>query len=189
LSVITGTLDLETDELQGATLSPCRTYRYRLWRYWGSGPRLNVLMLNPSTADEQQDDPTIRKCLHWARKWGCGGLVVTNLFALRSADPRNLKKVADPVGPENDRHILEVARGCGSVLCAWGNDGALLNRAERVYRLLRKDHCLLYALKVSKTGEPCHPLYLPYALAAQDYERGLPAPPPGDDGGGIDERN
>src|SRR5687768_16866498 len=107
-------------EKRGARFSACRTYRFELWRIWDEdGPKLNVIGLNPSTADENLDDPTIRRCIGFARDWGFGGLVMTNLFAYRSTDPKGLAAVDDPVGPNNDYH-LEIAACSGTPLAAWG---------------------------------------------------------------------
>jgi hypothetical protein len=149
----------------GADFSPCRTWRYRLWRRWSSGPALNVIGLNPSTADESTDDATITRLTHRAREWGYPALVMTNLFALRSTDPCALRPAADPVGPENDGVILTEAQDAGLVLCAWGKDGNLRARGKFVEGNLRLACLDLYALKLGKDGSPMHPLYLPYSLS------------------------
>ena len=121
------------------------------------------IMLNPSTADAEQDDPTIRRCIGYAKALGCGELTVVNLFAWRSTDPRALygmsKQMA--IGPENDRHIAEACNASGIVICAWGNHGALFNRSEEVLKVIRAQQgARPMALKISKTGQPGHPLYL-----------------------------
>ncbi len=128
-------------------------------------PRVcNFLMLNPSTADESDNDPTVERCERRARSWGFDGLIVTNIFAWRSTDPSVLPGLPDPVGPENDRVILQTARMSDQVICAWGKDGAIRGRSAAVRSLLRDVQ--LYALRVSeKTGECFHPLYLPYSAA------------------------
>jgi hypothetical protein len=142
-----------------AVLSPCRKYRYRLERSWAPGNRVGFLMLNPSTADETADDPTIRRCIGFAKDWGYGGLIVGNLFALRSTDPQALYAAADPVGPDNDGHLLRIAWECETVICAWGKHGAFRKRGKAVASML--DLCNLAALKILSDGSPGHPLYLP----------------------------
>src|SRR5438128_11131670 len=105
----------------GATFSRDRRYRYRLWRRWDrSRAVVAFVMLSPSTADAMHDDPTIRRCVGFARAWGCGGVDVVNLFALRATDPRALRKAADPIGPANERHLRRAVRAAGLVVLAWG---------------------------------------------------------------------
>jgi hypothetical protein len=160
-----------TPEIQrAAEISECGLYRYALYRRWDEGETLNFLMLNPSTADAMQDDPTISRCIIRAKNLGFGALSVTNLFAYRSTDPKQLKRVSDPVGPLNDERILETARRAGMVLCAWGKDGMLLGRAFKVKQVLRREGIVLHALKIGKDGAPWHPLYLPYELQPVPFE-------------------
>src|SRR5688572_11312536 len=116
-------------------------------------------MLNPSTADAVRDDPTIRRCIGFARTWGYRRLVVTNIFALRATLPAALRGAADPVGPGNDRFILRAAREADRVVCAWGVHGALGNREEEVLALLRG--LAMEHLGLTRGGHPRHPLYLP----------------------------
>jgi hypothetical protein len=157
-----------------AAFSGCLTYRYTLergWRDGGLGRYLNFLMLNPSTADEIRLDPTVTRCVGYARRWGYDGLVVTNIFALRSTDPRRLREVEDPVGPHNDEHIQRVAKLAALVVCAWGTHGAFLDRGRRVVEMLTASENTLHCLGVTKDGHPRHPLYLrgdavPVPLAA-----------------------
>lgn len=148
----------------GAQFSPCRTYRYRLWRTWGEGKPLVWIMLNPSTADEITNDPTIERCERRAQMWGHGGIVVANLFALRSTNPKQLYAVEDPIGPDNDETLRTVCRDAGMVICAWGQHGKLYARDWKVRRLLKAAGVKLHALKLSKDGQPSHPLYLSYDL-------------------------
>lgn len=161
------------DKTGGALLSECRTYRYGLWRHFNENkpPRfVNFLMLNPSTADEISNDPTVERCERRARAWGYDGLMVTNLFAFRSTDPRVLPKLLDPVGPDNDHYILRDAQAAALVICAWGRDGGIKGRSARVCSMLRGAGVTLHALKVSEaTGEPWHPLYLSYDLMPMEY--------------------
>ena len=145
-----------------ATFSPCRTYRYSLERSWSSdGSRCVFCMLNPSTADESVNDPTIRRCIGFAKKWGLGGLWVVNIFALRSTNPHGLVVHADPIGPENDRYLLE-ACGYGDLfVCAWGVHGTCLGRDKNVLRLLSLHaNVKIVHLGLTKDGHPKHPLYL-----------------------------
>lgn len=155
---------LFTEEDFGATtvLSADGLYRYRWQRTIGAGPLLNFVMLNASTADQERMDPTVRRCLSFTRDHGFGGLVITNLFGYRSADPRQLGRVADPIGPDNDRHLREVARRAQQVVCAWGNGaGAYLpERATAVVALLREIQPQLWTLGVTQRGFPRHPLYV-----------------------------
>ncbi len=96
---------------KGAAFDSTGTYRYALWREWdASAPRLGFVLLNPSTADAENDDPTLRRCMGFARAWGYGSLQIVNLFAYRATVPDALRWVADAVGPENDRHICETIR-------------------------------------------------------------------------------
>jgi hypothetical protein len=147
----------------GATFSPCRRWRYLLWRRWDDAkPVANFLMLNPSTADEVKLDPTCSRARDYAERWGYGALIVTNVFAWRATDPARMKAVEDPVGPGNDAAIVRAARKSGIVVCAWGNHGAFLERSTRVRELLKKTR--LHALRLNANGEPAHPLYLPGRL-------------------------
>ena len=147
----------------GARFSAGRRYRYALWRVWE--PALgccNFLMLNPSTADESTNDPTIERCQRRAQRWGYGGLVVTNLFALCTSDPAALRREADPIGPTNDAAIATAVRRAAMVVCAWGNHGTYLGRARAVRALLAELGALPFCLGETKCREPAHPLYLGY---------------------------
>ncbi len=156
----------------GATLSPCCRYRYDLWRSFdGSGEPtryVNFVMLNPSTADATENDPTITRCLGFARSWGLDGLVVTNCYAWRSTDPRGLKATADPVGPSNDDWIVKRAAGAEIVVCAWGAKAG--NRANVVASLIRYSGKIPHCLRLTKDGHPSHPLYLPSSLTPQPWD-------------------
>ena len=146
-----------------AVYSPCGGYRYLLERRWGSGPVLAYVMLNPSVATELANDPTIERCERRARMLGHGGFAVVNLFAWRATRPADLARADRPVGPENDRVILEVAAGAGTVLCAWGVHGALHGREAEVRALLAGCGRPLFHLGLTAGGSPRHPLYVPYA--------------------------
>jgi hypothetical protein len=139
-----------------------RGYRYDLLRIWvDREPRLvNFVMLNPSTADASADDPTIRRCLAYARRWGHDGLVVTNLFALRSTDPKELIRDPEPIGPENDTYLTRWATEADLVVCGWGSHAMAIRRGAVVLALLRSAGVQPQALKFTGSGQPGHPLYL-----------------------------
>lgn len=149
--------------------SPCRRYRYTLWREWDcdlltgcaddaehSDEYLVVIGLNPSTADETQDDPTIRRCIGFAKRWGFGALCMTNLFAWRETEPERMKCEPHPVGDDNDYWLTECAKGAGMILAAWGKDGRHRFRAKHVSAMLPP----LYCLQINQDGSPKHPLYV-----------------------------
>lgn len=147
----------------GAVFSPCGLYRYRLWREWDASKPVAVFcMLNPSTADEVQNDPTVERCQRRAVAMGFGRLEVVNVFAFRSTDPGALYVQADPVGPDNDRAIIDAVSGAGLVVCAWGKHAALNGRGEQVQRLMHSAGVEPHALKINKDGSPGHPLYIGY---------------------------
>jgi len=149
----------------GAEFSRCRRWRYLLWRRWDAArPTANFLMLNPSTADERQLDPSCTRARVFAERWGYGALIVTNIFGWRATDPEEMKAVRDPVGRGNDRAILMAARESGIVVCAWGNHGAHRGRSTHVRDLLAKAGIQPRVLRMNAGGEPAHPLYLPGSL-------------------------
>src|SRR5581483_1096528 len=153
--------------MQAAVFSADRAYRYRLSRAWGDGARVCFVLLNPSTADETQDDPTIRRCIGYAKDWGFGGLEIVNLFALRSTDPRALYRHLEPEGrPENDEHILQAAHDSELVIVAWGSHGSLNHRSSVVAPALKRV-APTFCLSVLKDGAPGHPLYLPRSAKPQ----------------------
>ena len=168
-----------------AVLSDCGTYRYALWRDLPQQGVLNdgspdstwftrdetclFVMLNPSTADAEEDDPTIEQCMRFARSWGFGKIAVANLFAVRSPKPEHIATVADPVGPENDKWICDLANESSMTVVAWGAsrhaDPARV--AEVVYML---DHDTpLMCLGTTQAGHPRHPLYLPKGTELVTY--------------------
>lgn len=157
---------------RGATFSDCGRYRYLLSREWDVElPSVTFVMLNPSTADGFQDDPTIRRCIGFARRWGFGKLEIANLFAWRSTDPQRLGSVSDPVGPENDSHLKRLATVSLRVVAAWGVRGGLHNRDRDVLQLLSDCSCL----GTSKQGFPKHPLYISYETPLEPYPGDSPA--------------
>ncbi len=141
---------------KNATFSDCRKYRYALSRTW-NGKKKTILFigLNPSTANEKIDDPTIRRCINYAQNWGYGSLLMVNLFAYRATMPSELKNVKNPIGNDNDLHIIELSKKADIVVAAWGNEGTLLNRDKEVKKTLPNLMCL----KINKSGQPSHPLY------------------------------
>ncbi len=168
-----------------AVFSPCERYRYLLTRSWTRDPRdgldtalppekiergITFLMLNPSTATAEVDDPTIRRCIGYARRWGASDLIIANLFGLRATDPRRLRTtteldgrpVADPVGPDNDVAILHAVRSTSMTVCAWGNHGTYRGRGAAVLGALRSAGMTdrLHYLTLTLAGTPGHPLYL-----------------------------
>lgn len=144
----------------GAVIDGSGCYRYSLWREWDvNAPRVVFVLLNPSTADGTHDDPTIRRCIHFARSWRYGSLEVVNLFAYRATDPTVLRSVADPVGPENDRFVVAAHHRARTTVAAWGNHGTLLNRDQSMLRLLSEDR-RVYCLGLTKAGQPRHVLYV-----------------------------
>ena len=144
-----------------ARIDPTGRYRYSLTRSWDDTlPRACFCLLNPSTADATTDDPTLRRCLGFARRWGCGGVEIVNLFALRATDPRDLRRAADPVGPRNDAAIVRAATRAELLVAAWGNHGALHDRAKAVLAALARTSTV-HTLGLTKLGHPRHPLYTP----------------------------
>ena len=147
-----------------AVYSPCEAYRYALTRVWQpEGRKVLFVMLNPSTATEVQNDPTVERCERRARALGYGAFRVCNIFAYRATDPRQMRAQADPVGPLNDRAIADSADWADAVVCAWGTHGAYRDRGAAVESLLRATGKPLYHLGLSKDGHPKHPLYIGYA--------------------------
>lgn len=148
-------------------LSPCRAYRYSLWREFDRLENGYVMFigLNPSTADEVNDDPTIRRCIAYAKSWGFGALCMTNLFAFRATKPADMVAAADPVGPDNDGHLVHLARNASIVVAAWGTNGTHRGRDAAVRSLVPTLHCL----KKTRAGHPGHPLYLSADLAPMPY--------------------
>lgn len=153
------------EDLSGARFSPCMQYRYSLWRRWDeSKPFATFVMLNPSTADEVQNDPTVERCQRRSLAMGFGGLRVANIFALRSTDPQGLYKTDDPIGPENDAAILEAARDSAMVICAWGGHGKHLGRGAQVRSMLLDAGVTPHYLQLNDDGTPKHPLYVAYDI-------------------------
>ncbi len=159
---------------RSAVISSCGKYRYLLTRQVGLGDRTAAfIMLNPSTADAVNDDPTIRRCIGLARRWGCARLAVVNLFAVRATDPADMRKASDPVGPENHDWVIRAVdravaahepADSGPVVCAWGTHGAYMEQDRTVLGWIA-GVCTPMALGITRDGHPKHPLYVPYAAA------------------------
>jgi hypothetical protein len=155
----------------GALLSPCRRYRYLLWRIWDPAlPVLTYLMLNPATADEVDNDPTITRCQKRAQLLGMGGMRVANLFAWRSAYPEDLAHQVDPVGPDNDRVIVQACQDSEYVICGWGKHGGFQSRDRAVIDILKAAKVDVRALRINADGSPGHPLYISYEVLPTAFE-------------------
>jgi hypothetical protein len=165
-----------TGDSMSAIISKCGQYRYRLERPaqlpTGRGPAL-FIMLNPSTADATADDPTIRRCRAFAHNWGCDGVIVANLYALRATDPAELWTHPRPVGPRNNGHLRELAVGAAEIVCAWGAH-ARQARVQEVVSMLRASDARLRCLGITKDGAPRHPLYVRGDQPLLDWN--VPAP-------------
>ena len=165
--------------------SPCRRYRYTLWREFetsflfdgGNKMKDGYVMfigLNPSTADETKDDPTIRRCIGYAKSWGYGALCMTNLFAWRETDSSKLRLVENPVGADNQHYLLKIASEAALVIAAWGTKGTQRGIVQdlTVCQWLKEVGVEIYCLRKTKDGHPEHPLYLPKNLNPQRFEKG-----------------
>lgn len=154
-----------------AEFSACGGYRYSLTRQWSdTRARLLFVLLNPSTADAAHNDPTVARCMRRAQLGGFGAFRVVNLFAYRATRPADLFAAASPIGPDNDKALVAGARWADHIICGWGAHGAHLGRNAAVGTLLRQMGKPLLALGTTRCGNPRHPLYLPYGLAAQPWE-------------------
>ncbi len=146
----------------GATVSECGLYRYHLWRCWNEDlPVMVFVMLNPSVADAVKDDPTIRRCIAFAKRERYGGISVRNLFAFRATDPDELLTATDPHGPDNYNHLLACRRSflMTRLVAAWGNVSPKLRQAAQsaINVVSMNDP---YCLGTTKDGNPRHPLYV-----------------------------
>lgn len=147
-----------------AKYSEDEKYRYSLEIRWALGIPINFLLLNPSTATELANDPTVARCQTRAKMWGYGAVIITNIFAWRDTDPAAMKKAAEPIGVDNDFAIWEAWRVSDKTVCGWGGHGKHLGRDKYVREHLFGDHPNLWCLKQSADCQPWHPLYLPYSL-------------------------
>ncbi|HEY8214268.1 MAG TPA: DUF1643 domain-containing protein [Methylocystis sp.] len=156
---------------RAAEISKCGAYRYRLTRRWGDAPPLPFVMLNPSNANAIDDDPTIRRCIGFARREGWGGLIVANLYALRSPSPEALWSAGDPIGPKNRRTLVSLAAQAfdqsAPIVCAWGAL-ARQDQIDEAIRMFEAAGARLACLGRTRNGAPRHPLYV---RADQPLER------------------
>ena len=152
-----------------AAFSPDRRYRYE-WRFvWDEHkPLVAFIGLNPSTADENHLDPTVRRCVTYAQDWGYGGVIMANLFAYKATQPRDLFAAAEPEGVENLAWLKKLPQQAALIVAAWGNDGRRLGQVQKIRAL----GLPLHYLKLNKSGEPAHPLYLPKNLTPKIWHYG-----------------
>jgi hypothetical protein len=150
--------------IAGCVLSACGRYRYALWRIWDqSKPFWLMALLNPSTATEEQNDPTISRCITRASRAGAGGVVVINTGAIRETDPDEACRAADPVGPHNEAWVRALIPACDMHIAGWGPNAARFGGDRQMLRIFREAKVQLYALKLNRDGSPRHPLYVPYS--------------------------
>ena len=159
-----------TDLAGPAVFSECGRYRYRLDRQWliGSG-RCAFFMLNPSTADDEKDDPTVRRCIRYATDWGYAGLIVLNVFGFRATDPMELRRAADPFGPDNEAVCRAAFALVDRVVVAWGNIGAYRFQHLAALAWIREAGLTPYCLGVTESGQPRHPLYCRANITPEEY--------------------
>lgn len=156
-----------------AIISPCSKFRYRLGRRWADGGQtLAYVMLNPSTADAEQDDATIRRCIRFAKAHDFNALDVVNLYAYRATDPADLRKAGYPVGPDNDQHIVQTVSEAHAVCVAWGANVAGLERPQIVLPMIRRCMATIFCLGITRSGYPAHPLMLPSSRRLQPFTLG-----------------
>lgn len=155
-----------------AVISDDGLYRYQLWREWdeatAADPFVLLIGLNPSTADGETDDATVRRVVGFTERWGYKRLCMVNLFAYRATRPEAMMDVAEPDGPDNEAHVMAAAASAGLIVCAWGNGGAYRDRGDQVVRMLWQHRLAPYHLGLTRVGEqPKHPLYLPSTATPQ----------------------
>lgn len=157
------------DAASVAIYSDCERYRYSLCRTWAPGDHVLFVMLNPSTATERQNDPTVERCERRARALGFGAFTVCNIFAWRDTDPRKMRAAIDPVGPGNDAAITLACQSADMIICAWGTHGAHMDRGSAVEALMRATAQPLHHLGLTKENHPKHPLYIAYTQQPQPW--------------------
>lgn len=145
-------------------ISKCQKFRHYLTRKIDvdNDLVLTFIMLNPSTADEKKDDPTLRKCMGFCERLGYGNLIVVNLFDYRATDPKQLKIVSTPCSEKNMDFVKAASEVADKVICAWGVNGTLYKQNEKVLKVLAKKGIPVHALDITKHGHPKHPLYISY---------------------------
>lgn len=157
------------DAASVAIYSDCERYRYSLHRTWAPGDHVLFVMLNPSTATERQNDPTVERCERRARALGFGAFTVCNIFAWRDTDPRKMRAATDPVGPGNDDAITSACQSADMIICAWGTHGTHMDRGPAVEALMRATARPLHHLGLTKHNHPKHPLYIAYTQQPQAW--------------------
>lgn len=156
---------------RNTVISSCEKYRYQLWREWGSASAVDnsyvlFIGLNPSTADGLTDDPTLRRCISFSKKWGYESLCMVNLFAYRTTNPDMLYKVESPIGEENNQFLLNAVTNASITVAAWGNKGVFLGRDQEVKKMIKGQS---YCLGLTKRKQPKHPLYIPKKQELIDF--------------------
>ena len=154
--------------MKDAIFDDTKKYRYSLTRVWNpKAGKVTFILLNPSTADALEDDPTVKKCYGFSNRWGYGAMEIVNLFALRATDPSELKNVNDPVGKDNDEYIIKAVESADLVILGWGNECSFSTRDIKLLKKIAKynPHCLY----INKSGKPKHPLYASYSLKPVEY--------------------
>ena len=161
---------------RAARISECGKYRYTLLRRWGNRPKgVTWVMLNPSTADDTEDDNTIRKCMEFTKRWGYDAMLVVNLFALRATDPRKLEGQKEPWGPENAGWVAQSCRQADMVVAGWGSvKPKMRTAAEITIGLIREAGFYFKCLGANQDGSPKHPLYLKYDTRLMLWPRSNP---------------
>ncbi|MFK7856815.1 MAG: DUF1643 domain-containing protein [Granulosicoccus sp.] len=156
-----------------ASFSRCKRYRYQLLRRWEGGHgRCVIVGLNPSTADAQVDDPTVRRCMGFAQDWGFNELLMVNLFAFRTPHPAHLKKCDSPIGPGNRRALQRACESAKRIVVAWGTHGTYRNQAVKFASIAREQP--LYCFGLSKNHQPLHPLYQRRDTVLMQYSPAVP---------------
>ncbi|MCC6596961.1 MAG: DUF1643 domain-containing protein [Rhodanobacteraceae bacterium] len=165
---------------RGVVMTPGGTYRYRLWEVWKAGPQVAFVMLNPSLATHQKDDPTFRRCRDFAERWGFSGMQIVNLFAFVTPFPKVMRKADDPVGADNGQHVVEVLRHpeVERVVCAWGAGGTMNGAGVAMRKLIVSEGHVPHCLGLTRYGQPLHPGRLAKSLVP------VPWLEPGADGRG-----
>lgn len=152
------------DMNRSAVISPCGLYRYNLGRKWAEGPSVTFVMINPSIADASIDDPTIRRCIGFAKREGCGSINVVNLCAFRATDPRDMLRAKDPIGPDNEYFVMSAVYNSKITIAAWGTNAAAVIRVRPkvldVVDIVRAGKNVVSLGALTKGGYPRHPLYV-----------------------------
>ncbi len=157
----------ENGWVSSARYSPCEIYRYTLQRVWDEQrPLVAFIGLNPSTATEIENDPTVRRCIGYAHTWGYGGMRMLNAFGLRSTDPKGLTRIDDPIGPENDKWLVKMTQDVDLTVACWGVHAGLNDRHQHILSLMKRARREIHCLGTTKAGFPKHPLYLRQSLIA-----------------------